>query len=170
MLKLLGALCVMAGALWCGSSAVGGLRRRAQTLEELHSSLVWLEEELTFRMAPLPQLLEQLGEDHQGEAGQFFRETAKALRKDPESGLYQGWRQAMVRYLPMLHMEERQTLLEVGQTLGRYDAQTQRQALSRGARRLAAFRDEARGEVRRLGKVYAALSLAGGAAVILVLA
>lgn len=170
MLKLLGALCVMAGALWCGSSAVGGLRRRAQVLEELHASLTWLEEELTFRMAPLPQLLEQLGRDRQGEAGRFFQAVEKALRQDPEGGLYQGWRQAMVRQLPMLRGEERQTLLEVGQTLGRYDAQTQRQALGRGARRLAAFRDEARGEVKRLGKVYAALSLAGGAAVILVLA
>lgn len=170
MLKLLGALCVMAGALWCGFGAVGGLRRRAQTLEELHASLVWMEEELTFRMTPLPRLLERLGKDRQEETGRFFQEVERTLQKDPESGLYQGWRQAMVRHLTMLHPEERQVLLEVGQTLGRYDAQTQRQALGRGARRLAAFREEAQGEVRRLGKVYAALSLAGGAAVILVLA
>lgn len=170
MLKLLGALCMMAGALWCGSGAVGGLRRRAQALEELHSGLIWLEEELAFRMAPLPQLLEQLGKDRHGEVGRFFQETAKGLEQDPEGGLYQSWRQAMVRHLPLLRQEERQMLLEVGQTLGRYDAQTQRQALSRGARRLTVFRDEARGEVKRLGKVYAALSLAGGAAVILVLA
>lgn len=169
MLKLLGALCVMAGALWCGTGAIGGLRRRAQALGELHGSLVWLEEEMTFRMAPLPQLLEQLGKDRQGEVSQFFQETARSLQRDPEGGLYPSWRQAMVRYLPLLRQEERQVLLEVGQTLGRYDVQTQRQALSRGARRMAVFRDEARGEVKRLGKVYAALSLAGGAAVILVL-
>lgn len=169
MLKLLGALCVMTGALGCGSGAVGGLRRRAQALEELHASLVWLEEELTFRMAPLPQLLERLGGDRPGEVGCFFQETAKGLEEDPEGGLYQSWRQAMVRRLPMLRPEERQVLLEVGQTLGRYDAQTQRQALGRGARRLAALREEARGEARRLGKVHAALSLAGGAAAILVL-
>lgn len=169
MLKLIGAACVMAGALWCGSGAVGELRRRAQALEELHGGLVWLEEELTFRLAPLPGLLKQLGQSRQGEAGRFFKETADLLTKDPEGGLHQSWRTAMVRHLSMLRPQERQTLLEVGQTLGRYDVQTQRQALTQGARRLAAFRDEAREEVRRLGKVYAALSLAGGAAVILVL-
>ncbi len=169
MLKLLGTLCVMMGALWYGSGAVGELRRRALALEELHSGLVWLEEELTFRMAPLPGLLEQLGQSRRGETGLFFKEVTQLLTKDPESGLYPCWRQAMVRQLSLLHPEERQVLLELGQTLGRYDAQTQRQALAQGARRLAALRDKAGEEVRRLGKVYAALSLAGGAAVILVL-
>ncbi len=61
-------------------------------------------------------------------------------------------------------------MLEVGQILGRYDAKTQRQALGRSRERLGVFRDEARGEVRRLGKVYAAVCLAGGAAIVLVLA
>lgn len=169
MLKLLGTLCVMAGTVWCGSGAVGELRRRALALDELHAGLIWLEEELTFRLSPLPQLLEQLGRSRRGEVGRFFQETADLLQKDPEEGLRQSWRQAMVRQLSLLRPEERQVVLELGQTLGRYDAQTQRQALAQGARRLAAFRDEAREEVRRLGKVYAALSLAGGAAVILVL-
>lgn len=169
MLKLLGTLCVITGAIWCGSGAVGELRRRALALEELHAALIWLEEELTFRLTPLPQLLEQLGKSRQGEVGRFFQEAAELLVKAPEGGLRQSWRQAMVRRLSLLRPEERQVLLELGQTLGRYDAQTQRQALAQGARRLAVFRDEAREEVRRLGKVYAALSLAGGAAVILVL-
>ena len=159
----------MAGALWFGMGAVSGLRRRAQALEELHAALAWLEEELTFRLTPLPQLLERLGKDRQGEAGRFFQETATLLKSDPEGGLHQSWRQAMVQHLELLHPEERQVLLEVGQTLGRYDVQTQRQALSRCTRRLAGFRDEARSEVRRLSKVYAALSLAGGAMVILML-
>ena len=169
MLKLLGALCVMAAALWCGTRAVGELRRRAKALEELHAGLAWLEEELTFRLTPLPELLKQLGQSRQGEAGRFFGEVDRLLRLDPEGGLHQSWRRAMVRHLALLKEEERQVLLEVGQTLGRYDAETQRQALTRCARRLAVFRDEAQGEVRRLGKVYAALSAAGGAMVVLVL-
>lgn len=169
MLKLLGAFCVMAVSLWCGAQAVGGLRRRVRALEELHAGLVWLEEELTFRLTPLPQLLERLGRDRRGEAGRFFQEVDRLLRLDPEGGLHQSWRRAMVRHLSLLKAEERQALLEVGQTLGRYDARTQGQTLARCARRLAALRDEAQGEAQRLGKVYTALSAAGGAMVILVL-
>ena len=169
MLKLLGAFCIMTVSLWCGTQAVGGLRRRARALEELHAGLAWLEEELTFRLTPLPELLEQLGSRRQGETGRFFQEANRLLGLDPEGGLCQSWRQAMVRCLPLLKGEERQVLLEVGQTLGRYDAATQRQALARHNRRLAAFRDQAQSEVRRLGKVYATLSAAGGAMVVLVL-
>ena len=169
MLKLLGAGCVMAGALWWGFGAVGQLHRRARALEELHAGLVWLEEELTFRLTPLPQLLEQLGKSRHGETGRFFQEVDRLLQRDPEGGLHQSWRQAMVQHLDLLQVEDRQVLLEVGQTLGRYDVQTQRQALARCTRRLAGFRDEARGEVSRLGKVYTALSLAGGIMAVLVL-
>ena len=169
MVKLLGAACVMAGALRCGFGAVGRLWGRLQTLEELHAALAWLEEELTFRLTPLPRLLVELGRTRKGAAGRFFQETLRRLQADPEGGVYQSWRQAMVQCLPDLQPEERQTLLEVGQTLGRFDAQTQRQALLRGRQRLAAFRDEARGEARRLGRVYAALSLTGGTAIILLL-
>ncbi len=169
MLKLLGAGCVLAGALWCGLDGAGRLSRRARTLEELHAALSWLAEELAFRLPPLPRLLEELGGTCQGETGRFFQEALRLLRADPEGGAYQSWRQALARCLTALRPEERQALLEVGRALGRFDAQTQRQALLQGCRRLAAFREEARGEARRLGRVYLALSLAGGTAIILML-
>lgn len=170
MLKVFGALCVMAGALWCALGAVRELARRADVLAELTAALAYLEEELAFRMPPLPRLLGRLAQERPGAAGQFFGAVAAGLRNEPEAGLYQSWRQAMTRQLPMLRPEERKLLLEVGQTLGRYDAKTQRQALGRSRERLGVFRDEARGEARRLGKVYAAVTLAGGAAIVLVLA
>lgn len=169
MLKLMGAGLVMAGAARWGLCAVGQLRRRVRTLEGLRASLMWLEEELTFRLTPLPALLERLGREQPGAVGQFFQDALTGLRRDPEEGLRQSWRQAMVRRLDFLKEDERQTLMEVGQTLGRYDAKAQTQALARAARRLDAIRTQAEEDARRLGRVYAALSLAAGAAVVLVL-
>ena len=169
MLKLLGAVLVIAGAGWCGLVAVGRLRRRVRTLEELRAGLVWLEEELTFRLSPLPGLLERLGRERPGAVGLFFQDVLEGLRRDPEEGLRQSWRQAMVRRLDSLKEEERQVLIEVGQTLGRFDAKTQGQTLTQAARRLDRIRTRAEEDVRRLGRVYTALSLAAGAAVVLVL-
>ena len=169
MLKLLGAALVMAGAGWCGFCAVGQLRRRVRVLEGLRASLVWLEEELTFRLSPLPSLLERLGREQPGAVGLFFKDVLTGLRQDPEDGLRRSWRQAMVRRLELLKEEERQVLMEVGQTLGRYDVKAQGQALARAARRLDAIRAQAGEDVRRLSRVYATLSLAAGAAVVLVL-
>ncbi len=169
MLKLMGAALVMAGAAWCSVRAVGRLRLRVRTLEELGAGLIWMEEELRFRAGPLPQLLERLGRERPDPTGAFFREALEGLRREPEAGLRQSWRQAMVRRLDPLKEEERQVLLEVGQTLGRYDAQAQAAALARAVRRLDAIRAQAEEDLRRLGRVYAVLSLAAGAAVVLVL-
>lgn len=169
MLKTLGGLLIMAGALWCGVSAVERLRRRARVLEELRASLVWLAEELTFRLTPLPRLLERLSLEQPGPTGLFYQEALAGLDQDPEGGLRQSWRRAMVLQLDFLKEEERQVLVEVGQTLGRYDAQAQAQVLSQAAGRLETIRAQAGEEARRLGRVYTALSLAAGAALVLLL-
>lgn len=169
MLRLLGTVLILTGAGWCGLCAAGQLRRRVRTLERLRASLVWLEEELTFRLSPLPGLLERLGREQSGAVGLFFQDALAGLRRDPEEGLRQSWRQAMVNRLDFLKEEERQVLVEVGQTLGRYDVKAQRQALVQAAGRLDTIRARAEEDARRLGRVYIALSLAAGAAVVLVL-
>lgn len=169
MLKLLGGLLIMAGALWCGVSAVERLRRRVRALEDLRASLAWLSEELTFRLTPLPGLLERLGRDRHGPVGLFYQEVLAGLAQDPEGGLRQSWRRAMVLQLDFLKEEERQVLVEVGQTLGRYDARAQAQFLEQATGRLDAIHTQAREEARRLGRVYTTLSLAAGAALVLVL-
>lgn len=169
MLKLIGAVFVLLGSAWCGIGAVGRLRERTRTLERLRGAFCCLEEELAFRLTPLPALLERLSQREDGRVSRFFRETLEGLCADPEGGLRQSWRRAMVRQLPMLQEEERQVLLEVGETLGRYDVQAQRQVLRQAMDRLEDCRRRAGQEEHRLGRVYAALSLAGGAAVILVL-
>lgn len=169
MLKLLGGLFVLAGAAWCGLGAVGRLRQRTQVLEGLRGALSYLEEELTFRLTPLPKLLEYLGRERAGAVGLFFQDALDGLRQDPENGLRTSWRRAMVRRLDMLQAEERELLLEVGETLGRFDVKAQRQVLLQAAARLEALRTQAQEEAGRLGRVYAAVSLAGGAALVLVL-
>lgn len=169
MLKLLGGLLIFLGAAWWGLEAVGRLRQRTQTLEGLRGAFSYLEEELTFRLTPLPKLLEYLGRERSGAVGLFFRDALQGLRQDPEGGLRASWRRAMVRRLDMLKEEERELMLEVGESLGRFDAKAQRQVLLQAAKRLETLRAKAQEEAGRLGRVYAAVSLAGGAALILVL-
>lgn len=169
MLKLLGTFCVVAGSGWLGLCAVGRLRRRERTLECLRLALGWLADELAFRLTPLPDLLGRLAREQAGPVGLFLQDVLAGLERDREGGLRQSWRQAMVRQLSFLKEEERQVLLEVGQTLGRFDAQAQAQALNRALRRLDAILAKAGEETGRLSRVYTALGLSAGAAVALVL-
>lgn len=169
MLKLIGGVLILVGTAWWGLDAVGQLRQRAQVLEGLRGALSYLEEELTFRLTPLPRLLEYLAQERNGAVGAFFQDVLQSLEKDPAGGLRPSWRQAMVRQLDMLQEEERQLLVEVGETLGRYDAKAQRQVLLQAIAHLETLRDQAKEETLRLGRVYTAVGFAGGAALILVL-
>lgn len=169
MFKLMGALCVMAGALSWGFGATRELRQRVETLEGLREGLCYLDQELNFCLTALPELLKRLGREKRGTAGDFFQAVYTQLQKAPEGGLRSSWRLAMTKCLSILRREERQVLMEVGQALGRYDAQTQCKALARAIRQLEGYRQSAREEAQRLGRVYATLSIAGGAALVLVL-
>lgn len=169
MLKLIGSVLIFLSAAWCGLSATRQLRERTRTLESLGGALTYLAEELTFRLTPLPELLKYLARERDGAVGAFFQDVSRLLGQDPEGGLRASWRKSMVRQLGALKEEERQLLLSVGETLGRYNAEAQRQALSQVASRLETLRDQAAAEAARLGRVYTAVSVAGGAALVLIL-
>ena len=61
-----------------------------------------------------------------------------------------------------LEEEERGCLEQLGTVLGRYDGESQRQALAHALERMEGCRNQAREERKRLGKVYAMLGVAAG--------
>lgn len=169
MLRAAGAVCVLLGAAALGYSAVQRLKERAQTLSRLIGALGYLEEELSFRLTPLPALLEALARQTEGAAGQFFGGCLDGMRAAPQGGLRTSWRQAVGDHLGVLREEARETILSLGDTLGRYDGEEQRQALRQTAARLERLRQQSEEERARLGKVYATVSLAAGAMAVIVL-
>lgn len=159
---------VMVGMVGLAWRAVGRLGERAELLRGLQGAVSYLEEELTFRLTPLPQLFEYLAQSRRGPVGAFFGAVLKDLEGPGESGLSQSWSKAAGEMLPLLREPERQTLEELGEVLGRYDAQTQAKALVLAGRRLAEAYTDAQAERQRLGKVYLALGAAGGLVTVLV--
>lgn len=168
MLKAAGAVCVLLGAAVLGRLAVGRLKERAGTLGQLIDALGYLEEELSFRLSPLPELLECLARQHTGPAGRFFAGCLEAMRASPQEGLRTSWQWAAETYLGILRAEERDVLLPLGNTLGRYDSEGQRQAIRQALARLEQLRTQAEEERGRLGKLYSTVSLAAGALVVIV--
>lgn len=168
MLRVMGAVLVMAGTVGLGWRGVQRLGERVEALRGLQGAVAYLEEELAFRFTPLPQLLEQLSQNRKGAVGAFFGKMGKKMEQC-DVPLRQSWRQAVEETLPMLKDEERQTVAELGEVLGQYDAQTQAQALKLAGERLAGSYMAAQEERGRLGKVYLALGVAGGLVTVLML-
>ncbi len=169
MLKLIGACCLLGGAACLALAATRRLRERVEVLTALTASAGFLQEELTYARTPTAKLLEGLSRNHSGPVGQFFAGVLDALRADPEGGIRQKWDVALDRYLPMLHTEEKEALSTLSQTLGRYDADAQRPILAQTAARLEEFRQEAKDDQARLGRVYTAVTMAAGTLAVIVL-
>lgn len=169
MLNAVGAVMVMTGMVGLAWRAVGRLGERVELLRSLQGAVSYLEEEVSFRFTPLPKLFEHLAQSRRGPAGRFFQGILYTLAEPGEPTLRQSWRKALREELPQLRETERQTLEELGEVLGQYDAQTQAKALRLAGQRLAEAYIEARAERQRLGKVYLTLGVAGGLVTVLVL-
>ncbi len=146
-----------------GSHWVGSI-----TEEDIAETVAYLEEEISFRFTPLPRLFEHLS-GRRGRAGTFFGAVFAAMEDEKHPTMRESWSKAVERELPLLREEERQTLEELGEVLGQYDAETQGKALHVAGERLAAAYLAAREDRQRLGKVYLALGVAGGAVTVLAL-
>lgn len=169
MVRTAGAVMVITGMLGLAWRAVGRLGERVELLRGLQGAAAYLEEELAFRFTPLPELFRHLTDSRHGPVGGFFRAVLRGLDAPGAQALRECWTRAAGETLSLLREPERQTWEELGQVLGRYDAQTQAKALALAGQRLAQAYTDALGDRQRLGRVYLALGAAGGLVTVLVL-
>ena len=162
MLRLAGAALLTAGAWALGFGAAAQLRRRAAALRAMEGALELAERELSFRLTPIPELLEGLSQRSRPPASAFFARCLAGLDRLGEQTLGQIWDEALSSCPTDLRQEDRDILSELGQVLGRYDGEGQRKAVAQTERRLAHQLEAAEEERDRLGRVYQALGLTVG--------
>ena len=164
MLRLAGALLLAGGAAGLGLCAAGQLRDRVKSLRALEGGLALLARELSFRRAPMPELMVRAARGAAAPACYFFARCRDHLDELGSRPFGQIWREALEAEPELLlGEEERMALLQLGQVLGRYDAGGQLAALEQARETLAACLVQAEEERQRLGRVYAALGVGSGA-------
>lgn len=168
MWKLVGAVLVAAGSGWLGLSAACGLTRRLRAVQAMITGLELLERELWEHGTALPELMASLARRCTPPAADFFKACAQGCKRLDQVPFGESWRQA-VDELELLSSEGRAALLPLGEVLGRYEADSQRQALEHARQALEREEVRAEEERRRLGRVYQALGLSGGAFLVILL-
>ena len=168
MIRLLGAVLLAAGCALLGFRAAAELGGRTRGLGALLSGLEMMERELMFNAMPLPQLMEQLAGRTQEPARSLFRRCGQELEGPDREPLSEIWARA-VDACPQLGEQGTQILLPVGQVLGRYEAAQQQQGLRRAQEELKDLLARAEEERGRMGRVYRALGLSGGAFLVILL-
>ena len=154
----------LGGAL-LGFQAAAGLRKRGRAVRQMEEGLALLERELELSAPPLSRLLERGAAHSQGPARGLFQGCARGLDRLDREDL---WRR-MVRERTELTPEGQAVLLSLGDTLGRYDGERQREALAAVRRRLGELAGRLEADSRRQGRVYQVLGLSGGAFLVILL-
>lgn len=161
--KLIGAFLIIIGCGGFGCALSAACKREESLLRQLIAALDFMQCELQFRMTPLPDLCRKVGKEHRGEIGVFFRSLAEELDNQISPDVYSCINAVLGRSdkLPGRVI----TVIELlGNTLGRFDAEGQLQALEHA-------RAFCRTEVEEMSvnrdvrlRSYQALGLCAGAA------
>lgn len=168
MVRALGAALVAAGGGWMGFLAAAGLRRRVWGLRQMGTGLELLERELELCAPALKQLLARGAAHGEGPAKVLFEGCVRGIDCLDREDFSSLWRR-LVGELEGLDREGRAILFPLGDTLGRYEEARQREALSAARRRLEELALRREEDSRRLGRVYQALGLSGGAVLVILL-
>ena len=98
----------------------------------------------------------------QGPTAAFFRTCRRRFAEGGQESWAESWTEALEQVALPLEEADLRLLQEAGDVLGRYDGESQRQALEGLLRGLEGQAAEAAETSRRLCRVYLALGLAAG--------
>ena len=162
MIQLLGAALLVAGCGGLGMSAVSRLDGRVRDLRELSAGLEILQRELGWRLAPLPKALEAAAGGAKGRAARFFEFCARGAGDLDGTPFQHLWQEGLTQCALRLNREDGELLEQLGPVLGRYDGDSQRQALEGVLVGLHSQQAQAEEDRRRLGRVYGVLGITAG--------
>ena len=162
MIRLRGAALLVAGCGGLGMGAVGRLDDRIRDLRELSAGLELLRRELGWRLTPLPKALTAAAEGSDGRAAQFFRFCGQKAAGLSGTPFQQLWREGLAQCPLRIEREDRALLEQLGPVLGRYDGDSQCQAVEKALAGLARQQSQAEENRRRLGRVYGVLGVTAG--------
>ena len=169
MIRLLGAAFLTVGCGGLGLLAVNRLDSRVRDLRELSAGLEILQRELGWRLSPLPEAMEAAAAGTKDRAAQFFSFGAQQSKRLAGTPFRTLWSKGLEQCPLRLNREDRSLLEQLGPVLGRYDGDSQRQAVENALASLSRQLARAEDDRRRLGRVYGVLGVTAGLFLALVL-
>lgn len=166
-MRLMGAALIAGASLVLGLTYIREQKRRLYTLCSLLELLKSFRGELATHMTPIPELTAALAQRAHGAAAALMFSLNTRLDHLGEKGFSELWAESVKEKLDMLAADERDVVLNLGRSLGRYELEQQLMELDHCIEylngRISLYRS-ALPEKRRLG-----LGLACGAGALLVI-
>lgn len=162
-IKLVGAVLVCTGCGGFGFSMAAAHRREEQALGQLLAVLEFMECDLSCHLTPLPQLCRAASNAATGPIHTFFQRLARELDAQiaPDAACCV---RAALKGMPELPREVSGQLLELGNTLGRFDLPGQLRGLHSAQSRCRLSLEALRANRDNRLRSYETLGLCAGAA------
>ena len=169
MLKIIGAILICGGSAAMGLSASARLSLRIRVMNAFANVLDLIHSEIVFLLTPLSDLLGKCARSTPEPVNRFFEDCLAAYQEKADLPFALAWSKTVkeAAYLELTG-QERQILLELGNALGRYDAEEQGQIIEHARRAMEGRMQAAERERARLGKLYGSLGIACGIAMVIV--
>lgn len=170
-LKIIGSLFLMISSAMIGFLKADELNERVKRLKELKRMMIFLQGELRFHKASLPEAFENVSERVAAPFSLFLCEAAKRLESKAYGGFEKTWVEMSEKYLRKagLTKEDGQLLEMLRTSLGYLDLAMQTESLNlailqtEDAIRLAKKQQEVK------GKIYQTMGITAGAFLILLI-
>jgi len=160
MIRVVGALLIVAAFSLAGAGVSAELRARARRLNALCSALELMRGEVVDRLAPVPEIAERLAVSGPEESRAFFRRLSTEMENLGERAFSEIWSSCAGSL--GLRQEEREALCGLGRCLGRYGADEQDAAISRCMALLGGFAKKAEEEAASGARLYGGLGVTVG--------
>ncbi len=171
--KVAGSLCVLAAAGAFGESKALSLELRVRQLQQFQRSLKLLSAEITFSRALLPYAFQAIALQVEAEPplGELYRHAAAALLAGDERSAGEIWESAVAHIFPRSAFTpaDREILSSLSVSLGVSEQEGQLKQIGLTLQHLEIALEAAREQRRRNKKMWRYLSLAGGAALVILL-
>lgn len=163
-LKLVGAVCVIAGCTGMGVCMCAGLKQRLLALRQFQQLVMKMAGEIRCMAEPLPQVLDHVGRDAGPVYGDFFAGVVAMLYEGESQTFGNVWKQNADRHLKKsaLRPEDIRLIGELGAMLGSHDGKMQLSVLELFSSRLQTSIDELSNNYESQKRVYGGLWVLGG--------
>lgn len=169
MLKAVGSVLLLCGCIWIGMMNVKQMDKRLKILRSLLNALEVMEREMSFSMPLLEDLLICVSRLSEGEVRRFLSFCSNELKNESGNLFCEIWNRAAYEHLAILKREDLDHVLALGNVLGRYDSDGQRQAICHAHAAIKQILLRAETERTSQGKVYKAISATVGVFLVILL-
>ncbi|GGE53779.1 stage III sporulation protein SpoIIIAB [Priestia taiwanensis] len=170
MVKLIGAILIVAVTTWIGFELAKKYSDRPKQLRQLKAALQSLEAEIMYGHTPLYEAMESIAHLSKAPLSVFFQSFSKRLQEGASS-VKDAWKSSLDEVWPQtaLRKEEYEILRQFGETLGQHDRESQQKYIKLAIHHLEKEEKDARDNQHKYEKMMRSLGFLLGLLLIILL-